>query len=98
MGGGHYTATCKNMQDGKWYKFDDSHVSPAAGESDIKVGDNWMQECTEYRLIVVWVAELRRISALLPKADNQTNRWSDETEDRRKPDSIHASIWRRSKG
>lgn len=37
MGGGHYTATCKNMQDGKWYKFDDSHVSPAAGESDIKV-------------------------------------------------------------
>ena len=37
MGGGHYTATCKNMQDNKWYKFDDSHVSPAAGESDIKV-------------------------------------------------------------
>lgn len=37
MGGGHYTATCKNMQDGKWYKFDDSHVSPASGESDIKV-------------------------------------------------------------
>lgn len=37
MGGGHYTATCKNMQDGKWYKYDDSHVSPAAGEADIKV-------------------------------------------------------------
>ncbi|KAJ9100966.1 hypothetical protein QFC19_005362 [Naganishia cerealis] len=35
LGGGHYTATCKNMQDGKWYKFDDSHVSPA-GEGDIK--------------------------------------------------------------
>lgn len=27
LGGGHYTAFAKNFQDGKWYKFDDTHVS-----------------------------------------------------------------------
>mmetsp|Transcript_39815 Transcript_39815/g.64580 ORF Transcript_39815/g.64580 Transcript_39815/m.64580 type:complete len:894 (-) Transcript_39815:121-2802(-) len=27
LGGGHYTAFCQNKDDGKWYKFDDSHVS-----------------------------------------------------------------------
>ncbi|KAG9335217.1 hypothetical protein JZ751_005572, partial [Albula glossodonta] len=29
MGGGHYTAFAKNKDDGKWYYFDDSSVSPA---------------------------------------------------------------------
>ncbi|KPP63921.1 ubiquitin carboxyl-terminal hydrolase 4-like, partial [Scleropages formosus] len=29
MGGGHYTAYCKNKIDGKWYYFDDSSVSSA---------------------------------------------------------------------
>src|SRR4051794_11702335 len=28
LGGGHYTATCKNFEDGKWYNYDDSRVSP----------------------------------------------------------------------
>lgn len=28
VGGGHYTATCRNAQDHKWYSFNDSHVSP----------------------------------------------------------------------
>jgi len=27
MGGGHYTAYCKNKDTGKWYNYDDSHVS-----------------------------------------------------------------------
>ena len=27
MGGGHYTAFCKNKITGKWHTFDDSHVS-----------------------------------------------------------------------
>ena len=27
LGGGHYTAYGKNRMDGKWYKYDDSHVS-----------------------------------------------------------------------
>jgi ubiquitin carboxyl-terminal hydrolase 4/11/15 len=36
LGGGHYTATCKNFEDGKWYNYDDSRVSPA-GEGDISV-------------------------------------------------------------
>lgn len=26
MGGGHYTASCKNRDTGEWYNFDDSHV------------------------------------------------------------------------
>lgn len=35
LGGGHYTAYCKLIDDDRWYHFDDSHVSPVA-ESDIK--------------------------------------------------------------
>ena len=27
MGGGHYTAVCKNI-DGNWYEYDDMHCSP----------------------------------------------------------------------
>jgi len=27
LGGGHYTASCKNFKTGKWYKFDDSTVN-----------------------------------------------------------------------
>ncbi|XP_061124978.1 ubiquitin carboxyl-terminal hydrolase 15-like isoform X2 [Syngnathus typhle] len=30
MGGGHYTAYAKNTNDGKWYNFDDSSVSPVS--------------------------------------------------------------------
>lgn len=29
MGGGHYTAFCKNKVDNQWYNYDDSRVSPA---------------------------------------------------------------------
>ncbi|XP_073805159.1 ubiquitin carboxyl-terminal hydrolase 15 isoform X2 [Danio rerio] len=32
MGGGHYTAYAKNVEDGQWYSFDDSSVSPASEE------------------------------------------------------------------
>jgi len=28
MGGGHYTAYCRNREDGSWYHFDDTSVSP----------------------------------------------------------------------
>lgn len=35
MGGGHYTAYCKNLADGKWYCHDDSRVSPVA-ESEVR--------------------------------------------------------------
>ncbi|KAG6431489.1 hypothetical protein SASPL_109568 [Salvia splendens] len=34
LGGGHYSAYCK-LTDGKWYHFDDAHVSPV-NESEIK--------------------------------------------------------------
>ena len=27
MGGGHYTAYCKNFLNNRWYEFDDSRVS-----------------------------------------------------------------------
>uniref|UniRef100_A0A3B5MJ38 ubiquitinyl hydrolase 1 n=1 Tax=Xiphophorus couchianus TaxID=32473 RepID=A0A3B5MJ38_9TELE len=42
MGGGHYTAYAKNKEDGKWYNFDDSSVSPAS-EDQIVVSDD---ECS----------------------------------------------------
>jgi len=35
MGGGHYTAYCRNLSDHKWYCHDDSRVSPAS-DSEIK--------------------------------------------------------------
>jgi len=28
LGGGHYTAVCRNFKDNKWYDFNDSHVAP----------------------------------------------------------------------
>ncbi|XP_031094447.1 ubiquitin carboxyl-terminal hydrolase 9-like isoform X1 [Ipomoea triloba] len=35
LGGGHYTAYCKLVDEKKWYHFDDSHVSPV-GESEVR--------------------------------------------------------------
>ncbi|XP_047245227.1 ubiquitin carboxyl-terminal hydrolase 15-like isoform X2 [Girardinichthys multiradiatus] len=35
MGGGHYTAYAKNKDDGKWYNFDDSSVSPASEDQTV---------------------------------------------------------------
>ncbi|XP_010538864.1 PREDICTED: ubiquitin carboxyl-terminal hydrolase 10-like [Tarenaya hassleriana] len=35
LGGGHYTAYAKLIDDNRWYHFDDSHVSPVS-ESEIK--------------------------------------------------------------
>ncbi|KAI3453300.1 hypothetical protein Pfo_009963 [Paulownia fortunei] len=35
LGGGHYSAYCKLIDDNRWYHFDDSHVSPVS-ESEIK--------------------------------------------------------------
>lgn len=37
LGGGHYTAFCKNKEDGEWYNYDDSRVSRAS-EQSIQVG------------------------------------------------------------
>ena len=31
--GGHYTADCRNHDDGRWYRFNDSHVSSSTGVS-----------------------------------------------------------------
>jgi len=33
LGGGHYTAFCKNKFDNEWYNYDDSRVSPATEKS-----------------------------------------------------------------
>ncbi|KAL2458342.1 Ubiquitin carboxyl-terminal hydrolase 10 [Forsythia ovata] len=35
LGGGHYSAYCKLVDDNRWYHFDDAHVSPVS-ESEIK--------------------------------------------------------------
>jgi len=34
LGGGHYTATCRNVLDGQWYLFDDSHVTLIGSTAD----------------------------------------------------------------
>ncbi|KAG0151750.1 hypothetical protein CROQUDRAFT_56628 [Cronartium quercuum f. sp. fusiforme G11] len=36
LGGGHYTAFAKNVEDGKWHNFDDSQVSEVANPEKIK--------------------------------------------------------------
>jgi len=41
LGGGHYTAYAKNKNDGKWYKFDDSSVSPVE-ESRVKTSSGYV--------------------------------------------------------
>ena len=35
LNGGHYTATCKNSIQNKWYYFDDSRVTPVTSQSEI---------------------------------------------------------------
>jgi len=35
MGGGHYTAYAKALEDGKWYSLDDSHAGEAHSENSI---------------------------------------------------------------
>lgn len=35
LGGGHYTAICKNFKDGSWYSFNDSHVSRVDASSAV---------------------------------------------------------------
>lgn len=35
LGGGHYTAYCRNFVDGKWYYFDDSRVTETSPENSV---------------------------------------------------------------
>eukprot|EP00607_Mallomonas_marina_P007685 CAMPEP_0182416114 /NCGR_PEP_ID=MMETSP1167-20130531/217_1 /TAXON_ID=2988 /ORGANISM="Mallomonas Sp, Strain CCMP3275" /LENGTH=110 /DNA_ID=CAMNT_0024588545 /DNA_START=929 /DNA_END=1261 /DNA_ORIENTATION=- len=35
LGGGHYTAICRNFEDNKWYNFNDSHVSETDAASAV---------------------------------------------------------------
>jgi ubiquitin carboxyl-terminal hydrolase 47 len=40
--GGHYYAFIKSFEDGKWYRFDDSHVTPISEDEITKVyGDKY---------------------------------------------------------
>ncbi|CAO1617632.1 unnamed protein product [Jaminaea pallidilutea] len=36
LGGGHYTSSARNAEDGKWYYFDDSHVRPLSSSEEVK--------------------------------------------------------------
>lgn len=38
LNGGHYTATCMNVIDGKWYEFNDGFVSPCILSDNTRVG------------------------------------------------------------
>ncbi|KAJ2156060.1 hypothetical protein GGF46_005435 [Coemansia sp. RSA 552] len=42
LGGGHYTAYAKNPEDGQWYDFNDSHVSPVGDPESIKTSAAYM--------------------------------------------------------
>ena len=35
LGGGHYTAFCRDADTDDWYNFDDSHVSPVPDSSNV---------------------------------------------------------------
>lgn len=35
---GHYTATVRNCKDGKWYRYNDSHVGSSSGEASVTGG------------------------------------------------------------
>ena len=35
LGGGHYTAVCKNPRTNEWYSFNDSYVQPSSGEGAV---------------------------------------------------------------
>ncbi len=35
---GHYTATVRNSRDGKWYRYNDSHVGSTSGEASVTGG------------------------------------------------------------
>ena len=35
MGGGHYTAVCRNSRDRAWYSFNDGWVSPTSPEAAV---------------------------------------------------------------
>lgn len=36
LGGGHYTSSARNAEDGKWYYFDDSSVRPISNPEEVK--------------------------------------------------------------
>ena len=50
--GGHYTATCRNPTDGKWYSFDDVHTRTITKPEDEVVSEDayilFYQKCTSF--------------------------------------------------
>lgn len=42
LGGGHYTASAKSCEDGKWYKFNDASVREVTGSSVNQSGDAYL--------------------------------------------------------
>jgi hypothetical protein len=70
MGGGHYTAFCRNKVDGEWYNFDDSRVSKTSAEA-VQVSVYWNTR----RRVSDNLAESSGISPVLPKKNTSTYRW-----------------------
>lgn len=70
MGGGHYTAFCRNQVDNQWYNYDDSRVSKA-DVSSIQVGHF-------SSFLVIYAADRKaescRLLAILPEKNQPTHR------------------------
>lgn len=85
MGGGHYTAFCRNKIDGQWYNYDDSRVSKANPEA------------VQVRLVTTAVplranpSEPSGVLALLSTKDLSSDRWYLSHQDRRGFQSCFAS-------
>ena len=45
LGGGHYTAVCKNFKDGQWYNCNDLHVSAVADSQTAVDGSAYVLFC-----------------------------------------------------
>ena len=41
LGGGHYTASARSLEDNQWYKFNDSYVSTMSPEA-VNTGDVYL--------------------------------------------------------
>jgi len=72
MGGGHYTAFCRNKEDGQWYNYDDSRVSKANVEA-VQV----RQSCTLRKITLIdYTSEPGRVPLVLPTT-HEAGHWRD---------------------
>ena len=68
-GGGHYTAVCKNVEDGNWYKYDDSSVNMAdVSSAQVRIA-GYLGRTSIDAIGAPCSLELGRLSSVLPSTD-----------------------------